>query len=70
MAVGGGAFVVGRLIQALIPLTFGSRYNKTLRKGLMLDKNLSDTLTLDVSLVPISDSLAIRWVGNVSFSTK
>lgn len=70
MAIGGGVFVVGRLIQALIPLTFGSRYNRTLRKGLMLDKNLSDTLTLDVSLVPLSDALAIRWVGNVSFSTR
>ena len=70
MAIGGGAFVVGRLIQALIPLAFGSRYNRTLRKGLMLDKNLSDTLGMEVSLVPLSDSLAIRWVGNISFSTK
>ena len=68
MAIGGGGFVVGRLIQALIPLCFGARYNKVLRNGLMLDKHLSDTLSLDVALVPVSDSLAFRWVGKVSFN--
>lgn len=70
MAIGGGAFAVGRLIQALIPLTFGARYNKALRKGLLLDKNLSDTLGLDVALVPVSGSLAIRWVGKVSLNPR
>ncbi len=70
MAIGGGAFVVGRLIQALIPLAFGARYNRVLRNGLMLDKNLSDTLGMDVALVPVSGSLAIRWVGKVSLNPR
>ena len=60
MFFGGGAFIASRLIQALIPLSYGARYNKTLRKNFLLNKDLSDAQPLQVSLLPCSFGMQVR----------
>lgn len=49
---GAGAFALGRVIQAILPLSYGSRYNKTLREGLGLGKKMEDTFIFEVGAAP------------------
>lgn len=42
LLIGAGTFVIGRIIQAVLPVSYGSRYNTTLRNGLGLNKDMED----------------------------
>jgi hypothetical protein len=41
---------VGRIIQAVLPISYGTRYNTALRNGLGIDKDGGDALSLSVGL--------------------
>ncbi|MFA5468759.1 MAG: P13 family porin, partial [Sphaerochaetaceae bacterium] len=73
--MGGGAalFVLGRIIQAILPAIYGSRFNKTLREGLNLTKDMSDKVALGVSLDPAisldkEPQLGVRLVANLAIA--
>jgi hypothetical protein len=52
MLVGGIAFGVGRIIQALLPVSYGARFNRNLRNTLGLTRKMEDRFSLDIGLVP------------------
>lgn len=66
MAIGGGAFLVGRIIQGILPLIYGSRYNKQLGKGLGIAKDHSDAFTVNVGVLPSLEG-KIHLAANISF---
>ncbi|MDD3457117.1 MAG: hypothetical protein PHF04_09250, partial [Sphaerochaeta sp.] len=53
MAVGAVLLVTERLIQAVLPLPYGTRYNKTLRSGLGVTKDGGDALAVSLAVVPV-----------------
>ncbi|NLA92285.1 MAG: hypothetical protein GX842_02440 [Spirochaetales bacterium] len=72
---GAGAFVLGRIVQAILPTIYGSRYNKTLRNGLYLTKNMEDSTTaLDFGFEPtlyLADerpTMGVKFVANLGFT--
>lgn len=52
MLVGGIAFGVSRIIQALLPVSYGARFNRNLRNTLGLTRKMEDRFSLDIGLVP------------------
>jgi len=73
MKVGAVFLVAERAIQAILPIPYGLRYNKTLRKGLGINKDGSDMLTLGVDVSPAlvmneDQELGIQVVGRVSIA--
>src|SRR5690554_4052252 len=52
MIVGGGAFALGRIIQAIIPISYGLRYNRTLRGGLGVEKDMTDSWSVGLAMQP------------------
>ena len=52
MAVGAIFLLTERVIQAVLPIPYGARYNKTLRNGLGVSKDGSDALSISVAFVP------------------
>jgi len=75
-ALGGvGAFVLGRIVQAILPTIYGSRYNKTLRNGLSLTKDMEDSTTaLNFGFEPalyLADekpTMGVKFVANLGFT--
>jgi hypothetical protein len=63
MLIGGGAFVAGRVIQSLLPLIYGSRYNSNLRKGLGLSRKMEDTFAFDIGIMPVITDLGAAPTG-------
>lgn len=53
MAVGAIFLVAERLIQAVLPIPYGARYNKALRTGLGVTKDGGDALAVTVSVIPV-----------------
>lgn len=53
MAVGAIFLVAERLIQAILPIPYGARYNKTLRNGLKVTKDGNDALQMSLAVSPI-----------------
>lgn len=47
------ALGVGRIIQAVLPISYGARHNKALRDGLGIQKDGGDGFALSVALVPV-----------------
>lgn len=44
---------VGRVIQAILPISYGVRHNKALRNGLGIEKDGSDRFALSMGVVPV-----------------
>ena len=68
---GGGTVVLGRIVQTILPITYGNRYNRILRQGLHLTKDLEDTMTLEFSIKPkliINHDLrmGMQFVGTIN----
>lgn len=73
MLVGAIFFGVERVIQALLPIPYGIRYNNALRNGLKVNKDGSDRITLGFSVTPLevmapNEGLQVQFVGKLSFS--
>ena len=71
MIVGLILLAAERVVQAIIPIPYGLRYNKALRNGLGVNKDGSDMLSLQVDLLPSlgmdpSQKMGIQVVGRVS----
>lgn len=65
MAIGGGTFLLGRCIQALLPVSYGLRYNRTLRRGLDISSDLTDRVSVGISLYRKEGTEACMQVGGV-----
>ena len=63
---GAGTFALGRVIQAILPLSYGSRYNKTLREGLGLGKKMEDTFIFEVGAAPTMEG-GVLLTARVAF---
>lgn len=63
MGIGGATFLLGRVIQAIIPLGYGLRYNKTLRGGLGLTKDLGDAFAFEIALHPSSCTEVVNGIS-------
>ncbi len=73
MVVGAIFLLAERIVQAILPIPYGARYNKTLRNGLGLNKDGNDMLTIGVSYTPVvsetpNQGLGVQVVGKVSIS--
>lgn len=73
MKVGAIFLLTERVVQAILPIPFGLRYNKTLRNGLGVNKDGSDMIPIRVALVPVAvmksnHDLAMQVVGRVSIA--
>jgi len=73
MKVGAIFLLAERVVQAILPIPFALRYNKTLRNGLGINKNGSDMIPMRIALVPvavmnINHDLAMQVVGRVSIA--
>ncbi|MDD4219899.1 MAG: P13 family porin [Sphaerochaetaceae bacterium] len=71
MVVGAIGLLAERVIQAVLPLPYGLRYNKTLRTGLNINKDGSDRLALGLALSPpmglsSNQGLKLHLVGKLS----
>jgi hypothetical protein len=53
MPVGAIFLAVERVIQAILRIPYGARYNKTLRNGLKVTKDGGDALGLSLSVGPV-----------------
>lgn len=79
MQIAGGLVIGGliglgasRIIQAVLPISYGARHNKALRDGLGIQKDGSDGFALSVALVPVLSadrelSLGFAVASRVSF---
>ncbi len=67
MIAGGGAFVLGRIIQALIPVSYGLRYNRTLRNGLGITKEMTDSWSVGMALRHMTDE-HMSPMGRISYT--
>ncbi|SMP49255.1 membrane protein P13 [Sphaerochaeta associata] len=72
MAVGAVLLVAERLIQAVLPIPYGTRYNKTLRSGLGVTKDGGDALAMSLAVVPYLEthqnpSLSLKVFGTLTF---
>ncbi len=75
MIGGVGAFVLGRIVQAILPTIYGSRYNKTLRNGLNLTKDMNDSTTAlafgfepALYLADEKPTMGVKFVANLGFT--
>lgn len=73
MAGGAGAFVLGRIVQLIMPAIYGSRYNKALRNGLYLTKKMGDSTALNFGIEPTlflaeQPTMGVKLVANLGFT--
>jgi len=73
MEIGAIFLVAERVFQAILPIPYGLRYNKTLRNGLGVNKDGTDMLPFEVALAPVmvlnsDQELGIQLVGRVSIA--
>lgn len=72
MCIGGGAFVVGRIVQAIMPLIHGPRYNRILRNGLGLTKDEANRMEIALGVNPVINkdldvSTGIQLTASIGF---
>lgn len=73
MAGGAGAFVLGRVVQLILPAIYGGRYNKALREGLYLTKKMGDSTALNFGIEPTlflaeQPTMGVKLVANLGFT--
>lgn len=62
MMYGAIGFGVGRVIQAMLPLVYGPRYNKVVRTHLGINKDKSDAYGVNLGFAPIlGEGGALHW---------
>lgn len=69
MFYGGVAMVAGRLIQAILPVSYGLRYNRTLRNGLGVTKDVTKNLAVGLGVQPtVGGTAGTQFVASLSLA--